>query len=296
MWHLRESIPLAQSRRRRQHQARHRAAGLGDRRVRRRAPTPRCCARSPACAWSTSATSATATCTTTCRRPPGAAAPTSSRDYETAINAHRLRRGRRARRLDLGRARHRRAQARRAGAAQVAGRARHDAGDQERARSRRRAEPGARAARLAATASRSARTSGLRAGRPTTHHEVAARRDDGVAERRDQLLARAAGCSISGTRPSATPCPAIAAEISWSYDEKCSTPAGLQVARASSRAARGPSPAAGCRRRAPCAAACGGAGRRAACSGGCGGAQQARAAHRRARSRRTGARRRRPRV
>ena len=42
----------------------------------------------------------------------------------------------RARRLDLGRARHRRAQARRAGRAQVAGRARHDA-----ARSRRALDP-----------------------------------------------------------------------------------------------------------------------------------------------------------
>ena len=70
-----------------------------------------------------------------------------------------------------------------------------------------------------------ARTSGLprRAGRD--HHAVAARRDDGVGERRDQLL-RFSRLSISGTRPSATPWPATAAWISWSYEEKCSTPAG----------------------------------------------------------------------
>ena len=99
-----------------EHQARHRAAGLGDRRLRRRDRRRAASARFPACAWSTSATSATATCTTTCRRPQGADAPTFLRDHEHAVNTHRLRRGRRARRLDLGRARHRRAEARRAGA------------------------------------------------------------------------------------------------------------------------------------------------------------------------------------
>ena len=57
--------PAGAGRRGRQHQARHRAAGLGDRRSSSRAPTPRCAARSRAPASSTSAISATATCTTT---------------------------------------------------------------------------------------------------------------------------------------------------------------------------------------------------------------------------------------
>ena len=52
-----------------EHQARHRAAGVGDTGLRARAPTPRWRRPSPACGWSTSATWATATCTTTCRRP-----------------------------------------------------------------------------------------------------------------------------------------------------------------------------------------------------------------------------------
>ena len=77
--------------------------------------------------------------------PSGDAAARVRRALREEDQPDRLRRGRRARRLDLGRARHRRAQARRARRAQVAGRARHDAGDQDRARSRRRAEPGARA-------------------------------------------------------------------------------------------------------------------------------------------------------
>ena len=79
---------------------------------------------------------------------------------------HRLRRGGGARRLDLGRARHRRSQARGAGRAQVAGRARHDAGDQARARSDRRAEPGARA--VSCSQAVKSRTSGLAAAAADT--------------------------------------------------------------------------------------------------------------------------------
>ena len=89
------SIPLAQVAEGAQHQARHRAAGLGDRRVRRRDRRRPGGGVSRRRAWSTSAISATATCTTTCRARDGAMRATFVARYENEINAHRLRRGRR---------------------------------------------------------------------------------------------------------------------------------------------------------------------------------------------------------
>jgi FAD/FMN-containing dehydrogenase len=71
LWHVRESIPLAQA-----------EEGLNIKHdisvpvsaipTSWRRPTPRCRPPTPACGWSTSATWATATCTTTCRRPKAA--------------------------------------------------------------------------------------------------------------------------------------------------------------------------------------------------------------------------------
>ena len=91
MWHLRETIPLAQA-------AGGRATSSTTSRCRsRRSPTSsprptRALQRAfPACGWSTSATSATATCTTTCRRPDGDAAPI-RRAHRGAHQRARLRR------------------------------------------------------------------------------------------------------------------------------------------------------------------------------------------------------------
>ena len=123
MWHLRESIPLAQAAEGAEHQARHRAAGVAHRRLRRRDR------RGAAAGVSRRAAGQL--------RPPRRRQPALQRAgagrradadflraHEEARQRARLRRGGRARRLDLGRARHRRAQARRAGRAQVAGGAR----------------------------------------------------------------------------------------------------------------------------------------------------------------------------
>ena len=96
LWHMRESIPLAQAEEGPEHQARHRAAGVAHRRVRRR-DRRRAAARAfPACGWSTSATSATATCTTTCRRPTGGDAARFLREHEDRGQRAGLRRGRSA--------------------------------------------------------------------------------------------------------------------------------------------------------------------------------------------------------
>jgi FAD/FMN-containing dehydrogenase len=84
LWHLRESIPLAQA-----------EEGLNIKHDISlpvsaipgfvRPPTPRCSAPFPACGWSTSATWATATCTTTCRH---RRAPTAAflADARAAVN------------------------------------------------------------------------------------------------------------------------------------------------------------------------------------------------------------------
>ena len=134
LWHLRESIPLAQSQEGPNIKHDISLPVSAHPRLRARAPMPRWRRPSPACGWSTSATWATATCTTTCRRPRACRRQQFMDRHEHAVNTlvydAVLRRGW----LDLRRARRRRAEARRTGTAQVAGGAADDAGHQARAR------------------------------------------------------------------------------------------------------------------------------------------------------------------
>ena len=124
-----------------------------------------------------------------------------------------------------------------------------------------------------------ARTAGLLGRGLRRDHEVAARRDDRVAERRDELACSSGGCRSAAPGRGRRPARRSLAEISWSYDEKCSTPAGRRSASFIACSHRPQScswlPPSGSMRSRVCAA------RSAGCaSGGCGGAQQARAAHR----------------
>ena len=86
LWHLRESIPLAQSQEglNIKHDIALPVSAIADfvRAHRRRAGA----APFPACGWSTSATSATATCTTTCRRPRAWQVSEFLRRHEHAVN------------------------------------------------------------------------------------------------------------------------------------------------------------------------------------------------------------------
>ncbi len=158
MWHLRESIPLAQATEGPERQARHLAAGLGGLRLRQRdgrSPAARL-SRRPADRLRASgrrqpALQRAMPVGRRCGRVP---APPRARGQRSG-----LRRGRRARRLDLGRAWRRQPETRRAGGAQVAGGAGDDACDQARARPFGRAESGARA--VAVSQAVKAATSGL---------------------------------------------------------------------------------------------------------------------------------------